>query len=264
MRDAPRFGGDHAPPAEDPTRVTEIPEHLLKRSKERRSAIGGGDAPAEADAPTGEAVEAAAAPAATPAVAAAAAVEVAPEPPAPVRPEVAAALRRKKVPFWAMPVLLGLPLWGYVYQRTLEPPPAGEDDPFVLGEEIYGGCAACHGADGGGISGPALTDVLATWVDPLDQMIWVRLGSEGWPADTYGNPEKPKNGGMPAFPALTDEELAQVVLYERAEFGDLDPTSEEYLLLTEIAEGTTTFAEAGLGEVSTTVGVDEAMLAAGG
>jgi len=264
-RDAPRFGSDHAPPAEDPTRVTEIPEHLLKRSKERRSAIGGGDAPAAADAPASEAVEAAPT-AAVPVRAAAAAVEVAPEPPKPARPEVTAALKRKKIPFWAMPVLAGLPLWAYVYQGTLEPPPAGEDDPLVLGEELYGSsaCAACHGVDGGGVSGPALTDVLATWVDPLDQMMWVRLGSEGWPGDTYGNTAKPKAGGMPAFPDLSDEQMAQVVLYERAEFGELDPTSEEYLLLMEIAAGTTTFEAAGLGELSTAAGVDEANLAAGG
>ena len=264
VRDAPRFGGDHAPPAEDPTRVTEIPEHLLKRSKERRSAIGGGDAPADADAPAGEAVEASpTTAAAVPAVPAAAAVEVAPEPPKPVRPEVTAALKRKKIPIWAMPVLAGLPLWAYVYQATLEPPPAGESDPFVLGEAVYGGCAACHGADGGGVSGPGLTGVLETWVDPLDQMMWVRIGSEGWPDTTYGNSDKPKKGGMPAHPALTDQELAQVVLYERTEFGGLDPASEEYALLVEIAEGLKTFEEAGLGELSTAAGVDPAELAAG-
>ena len=31
--------------------MTEIPEHLLKRSKERRAAIGGEDAPAEGERP---------------------------------------------------------------------------------------------------------------------------------------------------------------------------------------------------------------------
>ena len=240
--------------------MTEIPEHLLKRSKERRSAIGGDDAPAEGEAPGSDAAPAPVA--AAPAVAAAA-VEVAPEPPKPARPEVAAALKRKKIPFWAMPVLLGLPLWAYVYQATLEPPPAPEGDPFVLGSELYGGCAACHGTDGGGISGPGLSGVLETWVDPLDQMMWVRIGSQGWPASTYGNTDKPKQGGMPAHPDLTDEQLAQVILYERTEFGGLDPASEEYALLVEIADGVTTFADAGLGEVSTAVGVDPANLAAG-
>ena len=244
--------------------MTEIPEHLLKRSKERRAAIGGEEAPAADAAPAGEAVEQAEAPAAAaPAVPAAAAVEAAPPPPAPVRPEVAAALRRRKIPYWAMPVLAALPLWAYVYQATLEPPPAGESDPIVLGEHVYGGCAACHGAGGGGGTGPALTGVLDTWPDYRDHMLWVRLGSSGWPADTYGAGNKPKNGGMPAHGAFTDQELAQVVLYERVTFGGLDPTSEEYLALVEIAAGHKTFAEAGLGELAEAAGADEAALAGG-
>ena len=246
--------------------MTEIPEHLLKRSKERRAAIGGEDAPAAAASTPSEAVEATDAPAAAPAVpaAAAAAVEPAAPKPTPVRPEVAAALRRRKIPYWAMPVLAALPLWAYVYQATLEPPPAGEADPFVLGEQVYGGCASCHGASGGGGgSFPALTGVLETWPDYRDHMMWVRIGSSGWPADTYGATNKAKAGGMPAHAALTDAELAQVVLYERAAFGGLDPTSEEYLALVEIAEGRLTFEEAGLGDLSTAAGVDPSELAAG-
>ena len=244
--------------------MTEIPEHLLKRSKERRSAIGGDDAPAADAAPSGEAVEPAAAPAAAaPAVPAAAAVEAAPPPPAPVRPEVAAALRRRKIPFWAMPVLAGLPLWAYVYQATLEPPPAAEAGPLQLGQAIYGGCASCHGADGGGGVGPALTSVLETWPDYRDHMMWVRLGDVGWPGTTYGANAKPKKSGMPDHPGMTDQELAQVVLYERTTFGGLDPTSEEYLALVEIAEGRLTFKDAGLGDVSTAAGVDPAKLEAG-
>jgi mono/diheme cytochrome c family protein len=175
----------------------------------------------------------------------------------------AAALRRRKIPFWAMPVLAALPLWAYVYQATLEPPPAGEADPLVLGGEVYGGCASCHGATGGGGAGPALTGVLETWPDYRDHMMWVRLGDAGWPGTTYGATKKPKGVGMPSHPALTDAELAQVVLYERATFGGLDPTSDEYLALVEIAEGRKTFEEAGLGDVSTADGVDPAKLAAG-
>jgi mono/diheme cytochrome c family protein len=240
--------------------VTEIPEHLLKRSKERRAAIGGEEAPADDAAP------AAAAPAETPAaapavpVAAAAAVEPAPPAPKPVRPEVAAALKRRKIPFWAMPVLAGLPLWAYVYQATLEPPPAAESDPLVLGGQVYSGCATCHGATGGGGVGPALTGVIETWPDYRDQMMWVKLGDAGWPGTTYGATAKPKHVGMPAHAELTDAELAQVVLYERTTFGGLDPTSDEYLALVEIAEGRSTFAEAGLGDLSTAAGVDAAEL----
>jgi hypothetical protein len=96
-------------------------------------------------------------------------------------------------------------------------------------------------------------------------MMWVRLGSVGWEeySDTYGATDKPVAGGMPAHAALDDEELALVVLYERIEFGGLEEDSEEYLLLLEIAEGQTTFAEAGLGDVSTEVGIPEEDLAPG-
>jgi mono/diheme cytochrome c family protein len=246
--------------------VTEIPEHLLKRSKERRSAIGGGDAPAEESAPAGEAVEAAPAAAPVAPAAAAAAVPEPPEPPKPVRPEVAAALNRRKIPYWAMPVLAALPLWAYVYQATLEPAPTGELTPLEAGGQIYGGCASCHQPDGGGnASVPGLTGVLETWPDYRDHMMWVRLGDEGWKtySNTYGATEKPVKTGMLAHPALTDQELAEVVLYERVTFGEMEETGEEYDALLAIAEGTTTFAEAGLGEISTEAGVSEDELTAG-
>lgn len=251
--------------------MTEIPEHLLKRSKERRSAIGGGDASAD-DAPaTGEAVEAA--PSAAP-VAPAAAVAAVPEPskaPEPVRPEVAAALSRRKIPYWAMPVLAGLPLWAYVYQATLEPAPSGELTPVDAGGEIYvsSACAGCHQAGGGGsASVPALTEVLVDWPDFRDQMMWVRIGNQGWyeasGGDTYGANDTPSNQGiMPDHPNLTDQELAEVILYERVQFGGMEEAGEEYEMLLEIAEGTLTFEAAGLGELSTEIGVDEANLAPG-
>ena len=172
-----------------------------------------------ASAPASEAVEAAPAPVAV-APAAAAAVPEPPPAPKPVRPEVAAAMSRRKIPFWAMPVLAGLPLWAYVYQATLEPAPSGELTPLAAGGEVYvsAGCQGCHGAGGAGnASVPGLTDVLETWPDFRDHMIWVRLGSNGWEgyADTYGATAKDVGGGMPPHPSLTDEELAEVVLYER-------------------------------------------------
>jgi mono/diheme cytochrome c family protein len=247
--------------------VTEIPEHLLKRSKERRAAIGGEEAPASDSASAGEAVEAA--PAAPEPVAAAVAATPEPAPaPEPVRPEVAAALRRKKIPFWAMPVLVALPLWAYVYQATLEPAPTGELTPVEEGGEVYqaAACSGCHGAGGAGSSSvPGLTDVLATWPDYRDQMVWVRLGSTGWSeyADSYGADDRPVGGGMPEHRGLDDQELALVVLYERVEFGGLEEGSEEYLALLEIAEGRMTFADAGLGEIAAEKGVSEDELAAG-
>jgi len=265
--------------------VTEIPEHLLKRSKERRSAIGGGDAAADDSAvggrsaatpgdasdgaPGGEAVEAA--PASALVAPAAAAV---PEPvavPKSVRPEVAAALNRRKIPFWAMPVLAGLPLWAYVYQATLEPAPSGELTPLAAGGEVYvsSACAGCHGAGGAGSSSvPGFEAVLETWPDFRDHMMWVRIGNQGWYGasgdEVYGATDQASNGGsMPAHPSLTDQELAEVVLYERVQLGGMAEEGEEYEMLLAIAEGTTTFAEAGLGELSSAIGLTEADLAPG-
>jgi len=252
--------------------LTEIPEHLLKRSRERRAALGlgGGDAGAgSGDEAAPAATPASSAPAttaaATPApVAPAAPVEVKPEPPKPEPVYVQAARQRRRVPFWAMPVLAAVPLWGYVFFRTLDPQPV-ENDPLVLGEELYITCAGCHGGSGQGGSGPALADgaVLQTWEDYRDHMMWVRLGSQGWPAPTYGGNDTPTGeaGTMPAHPQLTDEELAQVVLYERQVLSDEDPADEEDLLA--IASGEMTFEEAGLGPESEEAGVPEADLAGG-
>jgi mono/diheme cytochrome c family protein len=241
--------------------VTEIPEHLLKRSKARRAAIGGGEeAEGGEAAASGEGAAAAPeTPAATPApVAAAAPAEPVAPAPEPVRPEVAAYHQRRRVPFWAIPVLAFLPLWAYMFHGTLEPPPAGEGDPLVLGGEIYAAqCAACHGSGGGGGVGPALDQVDDHFPDFRDQMMWIRLGSSGWPGSTYGT-DLPIQGGMPGFSGLSDQELAEVTLYERVTHGGLDPEEEEELRL--IAEGEMTFAEAGLGEQSEAAGVAEGEL----
>ena len=140
--------------------LTEIPEHLLKRAAAARAAKSGDDAPADAPAAAeGEAPAAAAAPAA--------AVEKAKAAPAPLPtldeaaaapkadiPVVAAAKARKRVPFWAAPVLALLPLWGVIYVFSVQPPPAGQTDPLVIGKEVYtANCAGCHQADGSGVAG---------------------------------------------------------------------------------------------------------------
>jgi len=250
--------------------VTEIPEHLLKRSKERRSAIGGGDAADDQSTPPGEAVEAAPPTAAVPAAAAVAVPEPAPTP-TPVRPEVAAALSRRKIPFWAMPVLAGLPLWAYVYQATLEPAPTGELTPIEAGAAVYAsaGCSGCHGPGGAGNGGvPGFAGVLETWPDYRDHMMWLRLGNAGWyetsGTKVYGANQKPSNGGvMPAFPTLSDQELAEVTLYERVTFGGMEESGPEYEALLAIAEGSSTFADAGLGELSAQIGVTADKLTAG-
>lgn len=240
--------------------MTEIPEHLLKRSKERRAAIGGEEAPAAAEgAPSTEVAETTeTAPA--PVAAAAAVPEPAPVP-KPVRPEVAAALGRKKIPYWAMPVLAALPLWAYVYQATLEPAPTGELTPVEQGGEEYigAGCSGCHGAEGGGGSAPSFEEVDdATFPDFRDHLMWVRVGNKAWLAKsgtTYGANEKPTTGSlMPDHPNLPDQTLAQIVLYERVHAGGMDEQGEEYELLLELAEGTKTFDDLELGELSAALG----------
>jgi mono/diheme cytochrome c family protein len=248
--------------------LTEIPEHLLKRSRERRAAMGlGGDAPEAAPAEGGAATPAPAPAAATPATAPAAAVEEAkPAPPKPDPVYIQAAKKRKRIPYWAATALAALPLWGYVYVRTLEPPPAGEADPLALGAEVYAGnCASCHGGSGGGGAGAQLSDgaVTENWPDWRDQAAWVRLGSEDYPSATYGALDKPTGGTgtMPGWSTLTDQQIAEVVLHERGLAGDdVTEANPDYAELYAVARGETTLADAGLGELSEAAGVTEADL----
>jgi mono/diheme cytochrome c family protein len=219
--------------------VTEVPDYLLQRSRERRAALGlGGDeGDGGAITPAGDGGGSPAttsAASATPAVAAPAPIAPGvPDPgPAPVPPNVQAALRRKRVPIWALPVVALLPLWGYAYAGTLEPPTSDALTALQLGEEVYGKCSTCHGADGGGNGSiPALTSVGDTFSDPTDHAKWVFLGSTGWSnevGDTYGDGNTPiGSGGMPAWGAdLTPEELLSVIAYERGELSGLDVTAE--------------------------------------
>lgn len=219
--------------------MTEIPEHLLKRSRERRAAMGGGD-----DAPgAGDTGDAAASTSAAPAKAAASAPAAMPAHPAPAEPPstpppspmVEAYRKRRKIPFWAMPVLVALPVWAYVYAGTLDPPPAGEG-PVVLGEEAYAGngCGGCHGATGGGGVGPAFTGgaIYETFPTFEQHFQWVRLGSTGWQeevGDTYGANEQPVSGGMPGFgeDTVSDADMLYIVMHERTGLGGENPSEDD-------------------------------------
>lgn len=203
--------------------LTEIPEHLLARSKARRSAMGGGggdDAaaatPAKAD-DTAPAAAAAAAPAVATPAAAPAVAKVEPTP-----PWVQAAQSRKKIPFWAVPVLFLLPLWAVIYALTLDPPTQA-NSPLTVGATVYStNCATCHGPTGGGSGAiPALVGdegVTKSFPKPADQVAWVALGSAGWTqaGQTKLPGGKTISGGMPAWAAsLAPEDLMAVVLHER-------------------------------------------------
>lgn len=210
--------------------MTDIPEHLLARSRARRSAIGGGDgeagdAPAAAAASSGggESTAVAAPPVA------AAPVEAPPPPPPP--PYVQAALARPRIPRYAMGALAALPLWGFIYFGTLVPKAPEQDPQLALGADVYAAnCASCHGASGGGASGPALDEVVTVFPERGDHVAWVVEGSVGRPrGQAYGDPAAGRTvqlGAMPGFgERLSPEEIDAVVRYEREEFGGEAPAA---------------------------------------
>ncbi len=215
--------------------MTEIPEHLLERSRARRAALGlgGGDAPAAA-APAGGSASPATT-AASPAKAAAAApVVAARKPEVVVTPEVRAANARKRIPWWAAPVLLFLPLWSFLYVQTLSEPGASVEGVLAEGEAIYAKCAGCHGATGGGAGAiPGFTNgmLLETFPEFAPQIEWIVKGSDGFKAvGSYGATNRPVAGGMPGWAAqLTAKELLAVIYYERVQFGGQDEADLEQL-----------------------------------
>ena len=103
--------------------------------------------------------------------------------------------------------------------------PESLGDPNLdAGRDTYGRiCSACHGGTGSGASAPALTGVLETFPDCATQIQWVTLGSERWKEEVgpvYGAPGKEITAIMPSFEAvLTEEEIRQVVAFERTRFG---------------------------------------------
>lgn len=213
--------------------MTEIPEHLLKRSKERKAALSG-DTPAEATSEPSTAVEPAAAKAA-PAVAKAAAPvpDIVAEPePVRVAPFVEQYEARKKMPYWIVPVLLTLPVWAIMYFGTLERVPQGLVGLLGEGEELYveSGCSGCHGAEGGGGIGPSLQDgeVHVSFTSIEDQMAWILRGSAiTGTGNQYTSPDstRPRNvaGQMPGYGLGTSgqlnvEQLLAVTLFERTQF----------------------------------------------
>jgi len=225
--------------------LTEIPEHLLKKAAAARAAKAGGEAPAEdaapaadapaakADAPAAAAEKPKAAPAPLPTL-----EDAEPKPVVDI-PVVAAAKARKRVPFWAAPVLALLPLWGVIYVFSVQPPPAGESDPFVIGKEVYtANCAGCHLPSGAGVTsggtGQQLNDghVLATFNDPLAQVYWEHFGTDGGarPDGSYGDGTQRNvndlSNNMGAFDTLTPEEMAAVVIYTREGLNDGKPADD--------------------------------------
>ena len=231
--------------------MTEVPEHLLKRSRDRRSALGlgggdggdGGDATPAAAAPAdepgpGASVEPAAA---TAAAKQAAAVPAAAEPVAPVPLYVQNSLKRKKIPLWVMPVLIFIPVWAIIYVGGLSKAATGQPTQLEAGAALFAAsCGTCHGSAGGGGVGRPMTDgaLIATFPDIIGQLEFVHQGSDKTgPAGTvYGDPNREGGphatqsfGGalMPSFGStFTGAQLLSVVRYEREVLSGatIDPT----------------------------------------
>ncbi len=205
--------------------MTEVPEHLLKRSKDRRTSLDGGT-PAADTAPAAESAPVEKATATAAAAPAAVAPAAAPEP---VPPYVEAAIKRKKIPIWAMPVLAFLPLWAVIYIGGLSPSSNGAPSQLATGAAIFSAnCAGCHGAGGGGGVGRQMNEgnLVKTFPDMIGQLQFVWLGSNGTGAagTPYGDPAREGgqhktlsyNGNpMPNFnKTLSQAQLLAVVRYE--------------------------------------------------
>ena len=228
--------------------MTEIPEHLLKRSRERRDALGDGDAGSDAASPTAAtpAVAGTAAPAASPAASgpvqrASAPAPVGPPPRKPDSAVVAAYKARKKIPFWAMLALSALPIWAILYARSVTTQAKEVAGPLGVGAEVYSGCASCHGTDGGGVAGLGYQfsngEVLKTFPNIEDQLRYVYFGTDNYNlagVEIYGDPNRdggahitgvrglmPGQGG-----GLLDDEILSVVCHERYTLGGADPAAE--------------------------------------
>ncbi len=226
--------------------MTEIPEHLLKRS---RAAKGTPDPSGDS---AGSAVESAAPTAAAPAssgppaiAAAASAIPKDPEPtPEPDLPHyIVAANKRRKLPLWSFLLVGALPLWAISFAGTMQQPEV-EDPLFEEASLVYaetGGCSGCHGAGGGGGVGYKFSEgeIIATFPEPIDQIAHIARGSSAINGEQYGDPERAggarisgarNQGAMPAMlGVLSMEELELVVFHERAVLGGEDTESEVYL-----------------------------------
>lgn len=94
-------------------------------------------------------------------------------------------------------------------------------DPMVLGKRIYNNCVTCHQADGEGVEGAFPPLARSEWVlGDEDALARILLhGLEG-PITVLG---KPYNSEMPAWQQLKDEQIAAVLTYIRASWGNNAP-----------------------------------------
>jgi mono/diheme cytochrome c family protein len=110
-------------------------------------------------------------------------------------------------------------------EPAVNPPPLAE---MANGEKIYrGACIACHELDGSGaprIYPPLPGNANLQSADPSSTL---RVILDG--AQTVTTPRAPNKGSMPAYPKLSDQDIADVATYMRNSWGNAAPavTPEE-------------------------------------
>lgn len=144
---------------------------------------------------------------------------------------------------WAMMTLSILPLWAFMYVRSLTPGAVVVRGPLGVGTRVYNGsCATCHSGDGGGGSGRQLNngEVLKTFPHIEDQLNMVYTGSQAFQTaglPFYGDASRKHLGYNGAYMPLwgetvggelTDSEILGVVCHERYDLGGADPAGAQY------------------------------------
>ena len=231
--------------------MTEVPEYLLERSRQRRIDLGlleddGSGGAAAATGTPDSATLANSGPSNADVIAAAKAdakLELQAEPG--IEPLwVSAARSRTRIPMWALPVMFFLPLWAFVYVKLTEPPP----EPVTAiteGAATYAArCVSCHGgagagSEGGGVGRPLYNgEILLTFPRlEADMLHWLEVGSEGIGiGNSYGATDRPEGAhisgetgaNMPGFGGtLSEYKIYSVARYIREMLSGEQVSDEE-------------------------------------
>ena len=143
-----------------------------------------------------------------------------------------------------MAALSLMPIWAFMYVRSLTTPPEAVEGPIGVGAETFGGCSSCHGGAGEGGSGRPLADgeVILTFPHIEDQLRFVYFGTDQYNlagVTQYGNPDREggahATGSFGVMPGqgsavggdLTDAEILAVVCHERFTLSGLDPDTDD-------------------------------------
>ena len=99
------------------------------------------------------------------------------------------------------------------------PAPVAAPLPKPLGQQLYGRhCLSCHQADGGGVPNMQPPIKGGTWVtgDPGALALFVMSGG----FDSAARKESANGNVMPEFRQLPDAQLAEILTFIRAKFGN--------------------------------------------